>query len=286
MEYAILGKTGRRVSRLGFGGATAGLRNYLEPFDPKSPRDRDAIVASVHKALKLGINYFDTAPAYGDGAGESIFGEALQCTSSDRIFLATKVGVREGQVVRESLETSLQRLRRDQIDLLQIHGTQYTPEHAECVLKSGGVLDQMESLKQEGLVLHIGFTCEAENPALYQFIETGRFDVLQMCYNFIFQHPYYPGWKSGALFQAQLRHMGIVTMRSTTSGIFQKWIQRVNPGNTFDYTQALIQFVLSNPVVDVALVGMRSSKQVTENAALCDDLDGRVDLEDLFTRYV
>ena len=80
--------------------------------------------------------------------------------------------------------------------------------------------------------------------------------------------------------------MGIITMRTTTSGTFQRWIKLVNPGNTFDYARALIQFVLSNPLVDVALVGMRTAALVQENVAVCDDLAGRIDLEQLHNRYV
>jgi len=75
-------------------------------------------------------------------------------------------------------------------------------------------------------------------------------------------------------------------MRGPTSGIFQRWIQWVNPENSFDYTPALIQFVLSNPLVDVALVGMRTPEEVRANLALVDDIDGRIDLDQLHERYV
>lgn len=80
--------------------------------------------------------------------------------------------------------------------------------------------------------------------------------------------------------------MGIATMRAPTSGIFQKWIRMVNPENTFDYTRALIQFVLSNPYVDVALVGMRTVERVIENVDICNDKKGRIDLNELHERYV
>ena len=80
--------------------------------------------------------------------------------------------------------------------------------------------------------------------------------------------------------------MGIVTMRAPTSGWMQKWIQQVNPANTFDYTPALIQFVLSNKFVDVALIGMRSKKRVDSNVAICEDLEHRVDIEKMWKYYV
>jgi predicted aldo/keto reductase-like oxidoreductase len=107
-----------------------------------------------------------------------------------------------------------------------------------------------------------------------------------MCYNFVFQHPYDPSWKSGCFYDFEERGMGIVTMRATTCGVLQKWIQQVNPENTFDYTSALIQFELSNPLIDVALVGMRSVKRVEQNVAIAEDLSGRIDVDALHERYV
>ena len=61
MIYSILGKTGRKVSRIGFGGATAGLKNYTGKFDPQQKKDRESVIAAIHRAYELGINYFDTA---------------------------------------------------------------------------------------------------------------------------------------------------------------------------------------------------------------------------------
>jgi len=101
----------------------------------------------------------------------------------------------------------------------------------------------------------------------------------------MFQHPYSPINDSGALVEADERGVGTVTMRTTTSGIFQEWIETVNPDAEFDYRPALVQFVLSNPLVDVALVGMRDPGVVEANADLVADTDGRIDIEALFERY-
>ena len=67
MEYTEFGKTGRKVSRVGFGGATAGLKYYLEVYDPENAEQRDGVVAAIRRALELGVTYFDTAPGYGLG---------------------------------------------------------------------------------------------------------------------------------------------------------------------------------------------------------------------------
>lgn len=284
MEYEIFGKTGRRVSRLGFGGAVAGLANYLRPFDPQAPDNRRALIAAVHRAIELGVNYFDTAPGYGEGASEELLGAALEPFAPEDLFLATKVGIWKDRPVRESLEASLKRLRRDSVDLLQIHGTVYNPEHAERILRPGGFLDQMEALKEEGLVRHIGFTAEALDRPFFDIFESGRFDVLQVFWNLIAQHAYDPARQSGAIFEAEAKGMGIAAMRGTTSGVFQKWLQRVWPECPRDLTPDIIQFQFSNPLVDVVLVGMETPERVEQNVALCNDHASRIDIGELY-RY-
>lgn len=286
MDYVRFGKTNVQVSRIGFGGAPAGLKNYLHAFDPAKEGDRKGIIEAIHKAIELGINYFDTAPAYGDGQGEEIFGDALQGVEPEKIFLATKMSVGDKDDVRGSMEASLKRLRRDSIDLIQIHGTSFSDEEIKFILRDGGMLDEIYRLKEEGLVKFIGFTSEDQNPAVYRFIQSGRFDMMQICYNLIFQHPYDPVRKSGSLYEAKKVDMGIATMRPATSMIFRKWIEKVNPDNTFDYTGALVQFVLSNPLIDVVLIGMRNAERVVQNIAIYNNTSGRIDIDDLHHRFV
>jgi len=284
METQTLGRTGATVSRLGFGGAPAGLANYLEAYTPEDRAQRDAVVAALQRAVELGVTYFDTAPAYGEGAGEAIYGEAL-AGLGERIFLATKV-VPDTSDVRAGVEASLKRLRRDTLDLVQIHGSSYSDAQAETLLAPGGMVAQLEALRDEGLIRFLGFTTEDNNPAVYRFITSGRFDVMQLCYNLLYQHPAEWTRPFGSMFEAEKQQMGIVTMRTVTSGLLQKWIRWVDPDNTFDYTPALLQFVLSNPMVDVALVGMRSVEEVEANVRIAEDLEGRIDLEMLHSKYV
>lgn len=283
METTVLGRTGVTVSRLGFGGAPAGLTNYLDAYSPADAEQRRQVSAAIERALELGVTYFDTAPGYGAGASEALFGEAL-AGAGDRIFLATKLSL--GDDVRASVETSLARLRRDRLDLVQIHGASYPPGLADDILAPGGRLAQLEHLRDEGLIRFLGFTSEDNNAAVYRFVEAGRFDVMQVCYNLLFQHPYEATRPFGSLIEADVRGMGVVTMRALTSGLFQKWVQWANPANTFDYTPALLQFVLSNPRVDVALVGMRTPQEVEENVRIAEDLAGRIDLGALHAKYV
>jgi uncharacterized protein len=284
VETTQLGRTGIEVSRLGFGGAPAGLTNYLDHYSPEDQRQRTEVVGAIQRAVELGITYFDTAPAYGQGASEAIFGDAL-AGAGERVFLATKL-TPDTENVRASVQASLKRLKRDWIDLLQIHGSSYTPAQADAFLAQGGMVAQMEALRDEGLVHFLGFTTEDQNGAVYRFIDSGRFDVMQLCYNLLYQHPAEQTRPFGSIFEAEAQRMGVVTMRTVTSGLFQRWVQWVNPENTFDYTPALLQFVLSNPLVDVALVGMRDAATVEMNVRIAEDLAGRIDIAALHEKYV
>jgi aryl-alcohol dehydrogenase-like predicted oxidoreductase len=285
VEYTILGKTGREVSRIGYGGTVAGLKNYTNMFDPEEQKNKEQLIDAMQTAYRLGINYFDTAAGYGNGVSERIFGEALENIPRDRIFLASKIPMSDGDKVRASLERSLKNLRRDWIDLIQIHGSYYADDRGDLILAPGGMADALEKAKAEGLVKYIGFSIECQNIPLYRLIRSDRFDVMQIQYNLLFQHPYDPSFNCGSLYEAEEHRLGIVTMRTLTSGIFQRWIQKVNPRNTFDYSPALLQFNLSNPLVDVCLLGMHSAGQVKANAAVCEETSSRINLDDLHTRY-
>lgn len=284
MEYSILGRTGASISRIGFGGAVAGLKNYLHAYDPADENAREEVRLAIRLAVDEGITYFDTAPGYGDGESEKLYGEALE--GKEGIFIATKAGIGNADHVRRSLEQSLVRLRRSEVDLLQIHGTSYTPENMDAIFGQGGMLAGMEAARRDGLVDYLGFTTEDNNLESYTLIRSGRFDVIQTCYNFIFQHPYEPSRPFGSLYEAEKQGMGIVTMRAPTSGTFQRWMKTIRPDDDFDYTRALIQFVLSNPLVDTALIGMRSRQRVMANVEIANDFAGRIDIGKIHSRYM
>jgi aryl-alcohol dehydrogenase-like predicted oxidoreductase len=291
MHYRTLGRTGLRVSEIGFGGAPAGLANYLAPWDPTLDSSAQQVAEAVARAVELGVTYFDTAPGYGEGASERMFGLGLR-PFRDQVTLATKFFAANASDVRRSAHESLDRLGVERIDVLQYHGTWYDEETVARILAPGGVLEGMQSLQHEGLVRFLGFTTEGVNGPASRLIESGAFDVLQVCYNLIYQHPYDPMRKAGLIFEAEAQGMGVVTMRPLTSGIFPKWLERVlpevgdNPENRQRVRAALLGFVLSNPLVDCALVGMRSSAEAEENARVCEDLNLRLDLDWLHERYV
>jgi uncharacterized protein len=283
LEYVSLGSTGRKVSRLGFGGAPVGLKDYVTRYDPTDKQDRDTAVNAIRLAVDLGITYFDTAAGYGDGTSEDIFREGLGDAAG--IFLATKCIPTDASGVRRSVEDSLRRLGRESLDLLQVHGSAHQPVDVDRVLAPGRMADEMEKLRDEGLVKHLGFTGEAQDQSFYRLLDSGRFEVMQVCYNLIFQHPYDPYWNSGSMVQAESADMGIVAMRGLTAGLFQRWFRAAAPGVEIDFPTALLQFQLSNPVLDVALVGMRTPTEVEKNVAVAKNLEGRIDLRAVHEHY-
>lgn len=153
----------------------------------------------VARALDLGINYFDNAPDYGDGAAEENLGRVLK-EIRHRPLLNTKVEIRAenlrdiaGHVVR-SAEASLKRLGVDYIDVLQIHngpvalppkleGSTYTHLWVEDFLEPGGAIDGLLRLKREGKVRHLGFICRGNDGAdVRQLLDTGMFSLINVPY--------------------------------------------------------------------------------------------------------
>jgi len=287
LDYHLLGKTGLSVSEIGFGGAPAGLRNYLADWNPDDEREWEQIIHAIQRAVEMGINYFDTAPAYGDGSSEKMFGQALRPYRKD-IFIATKTFGENADEVLESVEASLERLQTDTIDVLQYHGDWYTDAKVDNILSSEGPLAGMIKAQEQKLVRFIGFTTEGVNGPASRLLSSECFDVIQVCYNLIYQHPYDPSRKSGIFYDAEKLGTGIATMRPLTSGIFQKWLHKLDPGfgDRVDINQALLSFVLSNPLVDVALVGMRSADEVEMNVSTVENQSFQLNLDELHNRYV
>ena len=153
----------------------------------------------VGRAIDAGVNWFDTAPGYGDGQSETNLGAALRALqATDRVHVATKVRLQPDDLVdiagsvRRSVETSLQRLGVTSIRLLQLHNliterrddepTSITPDD---ILGPGGVQHAMQQLRQEGLIDWIGLTGIGQAAALQQVIGSGAFDAVQAPYNLL-----------------------------------------------------------------------------------------------------
>jgi aryl-alcohol dehydrogenase-like predicted oxidoreductase len=285
MQYRTLGRTGLRVSEIGFGGAQVGIPNYIEAWDPSAEREQQSVVEALHRALDLGLNYVDTAPGYGGGTSEAVLGRVIGERRGECV-VATKTGARDPEGIVRSVEESLRRLRTDVIDVLQFHGGWYPPDDVAAILERGG-LETYQKLREQGKVRFLGFTAEGTSGGVSQLIATGAFDVLQVRYNFMYQHSCDYVNEAGVVREAKAQGMGVVTMRSLTSGTFQKLMRGAFPQLAeADLDGFLLNYNLSNPLLDVVLVGMRRAEEVERNNALSDDVERRLDLEALHVRFV
>ena len=192
MKYRTLGKTGDEVSELGYGAWGIGGVQWLGGNDGDS-------VGALRRAIELGLNFIDTALAYGEGHSERLVGKVVR-ESGRRIYIATKVppknllwpaqpGIGIAQVfpydyILGSAETSLKNLGADTIDLLQLHV--WNPEWiARDEWRRG-----LEDLKRSGKVRHVGISINDHQPdSALEIIETGLIDTVQVIYNIFDQTP-------------------------------------------------------------------------------------------------
>jgi aryl-alcohol dehydrogenase-like predicted oxidoreductase len=284
MQYRTLGRTNLRVSEIGFGGAQVGIPNYMETWDPHGQREQRTVTEALNRALDLGLNYVDTAPGYGDGVSEEVLGRVIG-KRREECVVATKLSTYDRESVMASAEASLRRLRTDVIDILQFHGGIYPREDVDLILNGGG-LDALRKLREQGKVRFLGFTAELPSGGVSKLIATGEFDVMQIRYNFTYQDSCDFINERGVMREAEAQNMGMVIMRPMTSGIFQRLMPQVFPQLAdADLSGFLLNYVLSNPLVDVAIIGMRRAEEVERNNALSDDMAARLDLEEIHNRF-
>ena len=190
MEYRILGKTGLRVSALGFGCGNVGGLIIRE-----EPRTR---VRAVARAIEAGINYFDTASMYGNGQSEQNLGQVLNELKLD-VYVGTKVRIGAEEMgdlrgaIHRSVEASLTRMGREQVDLIQLHNhivQRRTPGgDTETTLTSQEVLEDVltafRQLQADGKVRFYGITGLGDTAALYEVIDSTLLHTVQVCYNLL-----------------------------------------------------------------------------------------------------
>lgn len=289
MEYRILGRTGLSVSRIGFGGAPAGIPDYLGREDRDSPDVQEHVLAALREAVARGINYFDVAPGYGGGRAERLYGEALE-PHRDRVVLATKYWIHDPNWTpangTEQLRQSLERLKTTRVDILQLHGLTIDDDVADHVASSG-VLEWTDEMRAKGLCRFTGITAETPSGALERLLRTRRFDMILVAYNLIYQcFCDYQRTPFGIIPLARTLGMGVATMRPTTSGFLQQLLRGEFPElDERRLTRLAINFVLSTPEVDCAVIGMRHPDEVVANAELASDTGSRLDVRDLHNRF-
>ena len=307
MEMRTLGRTGLKVSALGFGcGAVGGLMVRGMPGDQER---------AVARALELGINYFDTAAMYGNGESERHLGQVLKSLKPD-LYLGTKVRVpaversQIGAAIAASLEASLARLQRSEVDLFQLHNhitvaggeADFTPE-----IVLGEVVPAFERLRREGKTRYCGITAVGDTAALHRVIDAQAFDTAQVSYNML--NPSagsmvaagYPAHDYGNLLaHTEAASMGVIAIRVLAAGAlsgvetrhplgspavepigsgssYRLDVERarrlealVSEGFAVNLIEAAIRFAISHRAVSTALVGYSTLEHLEAAAAAAE----------------
>jgi predicted aldo/keto reductase-like oxidoreductase len=172
MKTTRLGKTNLEVSRVGFGGIPI-LRLPMKES-----------VKVVQHALDLGINFIDTANAYTStkGASEERIGKAI-AERREEVIIATKSSARNKKMALKHLETSLERLGTDYIDIWQFHGVNSLKDFEKIMTRTGAIKAAQEAL-DSGSIRHLGFSSHVVEVAL-ELVESGNFETVQFPINFV-----------------------------------------------------------------------------------------------------
>jgi aryl-alcohol dehydrogenase-like predicted oxidoreductase len=297
MNYRELGKTGLKVSEIGYGAWGIGKSGWIGASDDES-------VKALHTSIDLGLNFIDTALAYGDS--EKLVGQLIR-DRSERIYVATKIPPKDevwpaqsGTPVAETFpaehviactEQSLKNLGLESIDVQQFH------VWSDEWVNQGDWLGAVQKLKEEGKIKHFGVSINDYQPEnAIKLIETGVVDAVQVIYNIFEQSP------EDKLFPACARHnVGVIvrvaldegglTGKITPDTTFEEGdfrsnyfrgdrkvqvyerIQRIALDlsiNTDQMAETALRYVLSHTAVSTVIPGMRSVRNVERNCGLGD----------------
>ena len=234
MEYRILGKTGLKVSRMGFGGI------------PIQRIDAAGTKALMRQVRDAGINYIDTARGY--SVSESYLGESLEGIRQDFV-LATKSMSRTKEAMATDIDISLANLRTDYIDLYQIHNP--SPEQLDQVIAPGGALEALLEAKQAGKIGHIGISIHS--PEVFRrALELPWVETIMFPYNIVESHG------TDLIHACAEKNIGFIDMKPLAGGAIE------------DATLAM-RYVCANEDITVTIPGMADPAELEQNLAAVND---------------
>ncbi|MFA6133403.1 MAG: aldo/keto reductase [Phycisphaerae bacterium] len=262
MIYRTLGRTGLKVSQLGFGA----MRLPMKGEGKAAVVDRDLAIPMIHRAFEAGVNYIDSAVGYCNEDSQRAVGEALKGWR-EKIVLSTKnhyYGDNE-QEWWKHLEDSLSRLQVSRIDIYNHHGIRGAryDEIVKPVMSKW-----MRKARDQGLIKHICCSFHDDNAALMKLVDTDYVDVITLQYNIMDRQ-----LEEGIAY-AHAKGIGIVVMGPVGGGRLgadSEILSQILPPNVRRIPELAMRFVLANPNVAIALSGMSTMQQVEENIATCSD---------------
>lgn len=285
IERIPFGKTGHSSSRLIFGAAALWAMNQDKA---------DRVVASI---FDRGVNHIDTAAAY--GSSEILLADFL-ADHRDEVFLATKTGERSADGARAGLEASLERMRVDRVDLIQLHNLVDEREW-DIALAPGGALEALVQARDEGLTRFIGVTGHGFHVAAMHSRSLERWDfasVLLPCSASMLAQPGYARDFARLVDLCAQRRVAVQTIKSVAR---RRWPEDA-PGPRFSWYEPLrdrdaiaraVHFVLSQPglflntssdasILPAMLDAAEARVEPVSDAALVEDAK-RYSIEPLFT---
>ncbi len=256
MPMRTLGQTKLSVSLVGLGGYQLGRGN-----------NTDAQAAKIaDRALDLGINYFDTAPSYGES--ERRLGLALKRGKKrDRVILATKTQRFDRDGARRELATSLKRLQTDRIDIWQFHALR-AREQTEQILGKNGALAAARDALKAGHVRFVGITGHFDPAVFVHALKKFSFDTLLIPLNPI--DPHHKSFEASALPFANKKNTGVIAMKVFCSGRL--------PGDKILSAEHCLRYTLGL-AIDTCIVGCQSTKEVEFAAHVARNLKPLTDKE-------
>ncbi len=256
MQYREFGKTGKKISALGFGAMRL-------PKREDGSFDHDEGVRIIRRAFELGVNYIDTAPYYCEKESEVIVGKAIKGWR-DKIMLSTKNPVENDSAsdFRKRLESSLKNLDTDCIDFYHLWGISWK-SFEETISK--GPLAEAYKLRDEGLIKNLSFSFHDEPENMQKIIDAGDFASVLCQYNLLDRR------NEDAISYAHEKGLGVVIMGPVGGGRLgfpSEAISGLLPGKVSSSPEIALRFVLAHPGVSCALSGMSNMKQVEQNAEI------------------
>ncbi len=268
MQYTEFGRTGIQVSRLGFGC----MRFPSREVDGKKVFDKEESIRMMHRAMELGVNYFDTAPGYCEKQSEIIVGKALK-GRRDKVYLSTKYPSEEasGDDLERKLETSLKKLDTDYIDFYHMWGISLKT-FVERLDTPDGPMARARKLRDAGVIRHISFSFHDAPENMIEIIRRGEgvFASVLCQYNLLDRA------NEDAIAYAHEQGLGVTIMGPVGGGRLgapSKVIQDLLPGKVQSSAEMALRFVMNNRNVNIALSGMSSMDMVEENAAVASNME-------------
>jgi len=265
MRYKEFGKTGKKVSVLGFGGMR---------FDPE---DEELAIRAVHRAVELCINYFDTAPGYCEDKSETFIGRALASLPGKRrnnIYISTKSHYRADPTaddVRRRIDDQLKKLRCEKIHFYNMWCI-LDQEQFDTIMKAGGPYEGAVKAKEEGLIEHICCSTHASGKDIAEIVKANVFEGITLGYN-IMNHEF----REEGLKASAEAGCAVVTMNPLGGGLLTRDEQKLKSfkeDESDSFIAAALRFNFYHPEITVVLSGMKNVDEVEFNVKTAESVKG------------